>query len=204
MPQPTLVGDGEELVYLGDFKTTPILEKGKVKLKVTSSKTLALTLLRKVGVKVSFESDKIAMTKNNAFVGNGYYNQGLFVLNVFETISENASSSFAYMIDSYDIWHARLGHINSSLINLHDKHARKCNACGEPKLTKKPCPSMRHESESLCLIYFDLADLKQTMSRGIYFIGHKDETFNMFLAYKAKVENQLNKKIKRIRSNRGQ
>jgi len=36
-----------------------------------------------------------------------------------------------------------------------------------------------------------------------YLIKHKDEVFNMFLTYKVKIENQLNKKIKRIRSDRG-
>jgi len=66
----TSVGDGEEQVYLGDSRTTPVLGKGKVLLKLTSGKTLALSdvlhvlsirvnliyvaLLSKVGVKVSF------------------------------------------------------------------------------------------------------------------------------------------------------
>jgi len=58
-----------------------VLGKGKVLLKLVSGKTLALSdvlhvpsikvnlilvaLLGKVGVKMSFESDKIVMTKNN-------------------------------------------------------------------------------------------------------------------------------------------
>jgi len=37
----------------------------------------------------------------------------------------------------------------------------------------------------------------------VYLIKHKDEAFDMFLTYKAVVKNQLNKKIKRIRSHRG-
>ena len=69
------------------------------------------------------------MTKNNVFVGKNYCDQGLFVLNVSEVINENASSS-GYLIDSYDICHARLGHVNPiyvmklqrlGLINMHDK-----------------------------------------------------------------------------------
>ncbi|XP_060964774.1 uncharacterized protein LOC133033727 [Cannabis sativa] len=87
------VGDGEEHVYLGDSQTVQVFGKGKVVLKLTFGKTLALndvlhvpniranlisaTLLGKVGVKVSFESGKIEMTKNNIFVGKGYCNQGL-------------------------------------------------------------------------------------------------------------------------------
>jgi len=150
------VGDGEEQVYLGDFRTTSVLEKGKVLLKLTYGKTLALSdvlhvpsirvnlisvaLLGKVGVKVSFKFDKIEMTKNNVFVRKGYCEQGLFVLNVSDIINESGSMSSAYIIDSYDIWHARLGHVNSSyviklqrlgLINMHDKQSRKCDVCVE-------------------------------------------------------------------------
>ena len=144
------VGDGEEQVYLGDSRTTSVVGKGKVLLKLTSGKTLALSdvlhvpsirvnlisvaLLGKVGVKLSFESDKIVMTKNNVFVGKGYCDQGPFVLNVSEII--NGSVSSAYIVDSYDIGHARLGHVNSSyviklqrlgLINIHDKQNMKCD-----------------------------------------------------------------------------
>jgi hypothetical protein len=37
----------------------------------------------------------------------------------------------------------------------------------------------------------------------LYLFRSKDEVYNMFLLYKTKVENQLNKKIKRVRSDRG-
>ena len=86
----TLVGDDEKVVYLGDSHTAQVLGKGKVMLKLTSGKTLALSdalhvpnirenlvsiaLLGKVVVKVSFEYDRIVMTKNNIFVGKGFYN----------------------------------------------------------------------------------------------------------------------------------
>ena len=65
---------------------------------------VSVALLGKAGVKVSFESDKVVMTKNNVFVGKGYCNQGLFILNV--EMNNNASSSAyfpVYMIDSYDL-----------------------------------------------------------------------------------------------------
>ncbi|XP_070030752.1 uncharacterized protein [Nicotiana sylvestris] len=112
----TQVDEGEEVVYLGDSRTTQVLGKGKVLLKLTSGKTLALNdmlhipsiranlvsvgLLGKVGVKVSFESDKVVLTKNNNFVGKGYYNHGMFVLNV---INGNDNTS-TYLIDSFNLW----------------------------------------------------------------------------------------------------
>jgi len=52
--------------------------------------------------------------ETNVFVGKGYCDQGLFVLDIFEFMNE--SESFAYIVDSYDIWHARLGHVNSSYV----------------------------------------------------------------------------------------
>jgi hypothetical protein len=74
----------EKMVYLGNSRTTNVLGKGKV-LKLTSSKMLALNevlhvpnikenlvyvaLLGNFNIKMSFESDKIVMTKNNIFVG---------------------------------------------------------------------------------------------------------------------------------------
>lgn len=36
----------------------------------------------------------------------------------------------------------------------------------------------------------------------VYLLRHKDEAFDMFLSYKVDVENQLNKKIERVRSDR--
>jgi len=49
---------------------------------------------------VSFKYDKIVMTKNNVFVGKGYCDQGLFVLNVSKIINESISMSSAYIVDS--------------------------------------------------------------------------------------------------------
>ena len=37
----------------------------------------------------------------------------------------------------------------------------------------------------------------------VYLLRNKDEAFDMFLRYEGKVENQLDRKIKRIRSNIG-
>ena len=65
-------------------------------------------------MRILFDSNKIVLTKNDAFVGKGYCNHGLFMLNVFYIIINNASSSFAYIVDSCDIWHGRLGHVNFS------------------------------------------------------------------------------------------
>ena len=214
-------------------------------LKFTSGKTLALNnvlnvpniranlvsvaLLGKVGVKVSFESDRIVMTKNYICVGKGFCNQGLFVLSISEVINGNASSS-AYLVDSYDIWHARLGHVSNRYIkkmqtlglinNIDYSGLSKGQIYATSKLTRKTCDLVIRETKLLELIHSDLRDLKQTMTRGrkkfyvtliddysrltrVYLLRNKDEAFNMFLSYKDEVENQLDRKIKRIRFDRG-
>ena len=51
------------------------------------------------------------------------------------------------------------------LINMHDKQNSKCDICVESKITKKTCHFVERQTE-LSLIHTDLADLKQTMSRG--------------------------------------
>ena len=160
-------------------------------LKLTSGKTLALNAvllvpniranlvsvaqLGNVGVKVSFEFDKIVMTKNNIFVGKRFCNQGLFLLSISEVINGNASSS-AYLVDSHDIWHARLGHVSSGYIkkrqtlglinNIDYSGLSKCQICATSKLTRKTCGSVTRETKLLKLIHFNLGDLKQIMTRG--------------------------------------
>ena len=65
-------------------------------------------------VKFSFEFDKIVMTKNNVLIGKGYCNQGLFLFSVAEM--NNDASSSASLIDSFDLWHGRLGHASKVIL----------------------------------------------------------------------------------------
>ena len=98
--------------------------------------------LGKVGVKVIFDYDKAVMTKSGTFVGKGYYNKGLFILNVIVTSS-------AYLIDYHDLWHARIGHVNFSYIkkmkelgilkNVKITDNDKCQICSKAMGTKKHC-----------------------------------------------------------------
>ena len=152
------------------------------------------------------------------------------MLNVYDIINNNASSSFAYIVDSCDIWHGRLGHVNFSYMKkmvelslipkLSLENHRKCESCVESKTTKKSCKSVERESDLLSLIHSDLRDLKNTMTRDgkqfyitfiddysrytrVYLLRNKDETRDVSINYKNKVENQLNKKIKRLKIDKG-
>ena len=72
---------------------------------------------------------------------------------------------------------------------------------------------MTRETKLLELIHSDLRYLKKTMTRGgkkfyvtfiddysrftrVYLLRNKDEAFDMFLSYKAEVQNQLERKSK--------
>ena len=163
-----------------------------------------------------FDSNKIVLTKNDAFVGKGYCNQGLFMLNVSEILNNKASSS-TYIVDSCDVWHGRLGHINFSYIKkmgalsliskLSLDNLGKCEVCVESKTTNKSFKPVERESELLSLINSDLGDLKNTMTRGgkrfyitfidyysrytkFYLLRNKYETMDAFIKYKNEVESQ--------------
>jgi hypothetical protein len=99
-------------------------------------------LLGKAGLKVLFDGGIVTLTKHDVFVGKSYEGQGLFVLNVANTINEN-SSSCAYLVDSINTWHGKLGHVNlgyikkmkeTKIINsLSETNIDKCEVCTEAK-----------------------------------------------------------------------
>ena len=151
--------------------------------------------------------------------------------NVIVNVAQVANkTSFAYSCDSFNLWHGRLGHVNANsmkkLISLNllpnfvfDKQ-HKCEVCVEAKLTKSSYQHIERSTEPLGLIHTDVCDLKFIQTRGgkkyfitfiddctrycyVYLMRSKDEAVEKFALYKTEVENQLNKKIKILRSDRG-
>ena len=121
--------------------------------------------------------NKTVLTTIDAFFfQKDYCNQGLFMLNVSKILNNKASSSFAYIIVSYDVWHYRLGHVNFSYFKkmvelslvpkLSLENLGKCEVCVESKTTKKSCKPVERGSKLLSLIHGDLGDLKNSMTRG--------------------------------------
>ncbi|KAJ9543763.1 hypothetical protein OSB04_023470 [Centaurea solstitialis] len=188
-------------------------------------------LLNKVGFKLVFESDKFVLSKNGMYVGKGYAMNGMFKLNVMvvNVMNKNASTS-AYMLEFSNMWHGRLGHVNFNSIQRLSKlncipncdfdSKYKCPVCVEAKLTRTSFQSIDRKTEPLDLIHTDVCDLKSISTRGgnkyfitfiddstkycyIYLLKSKDEAIDKFVVYKTEVENQLNKKIKVVRSDRG-
>ncbi|KAA0059670.1 putative Polyprotein [Cucumis melo var. makuwa] len=119
----------DKKILLGDHHTTKVAGIGKVELKFTSGKMLVLKevlhtleirknlvsryLLNKAGFTQTIGSDLFTLTKNNVFVGKGYATDGMFKLN----LKINKIASSAYMLTSFNVWHARLCHVNKRLIS---------------------------------------------------------------------------------------
>ena len=169
------------------------------------------------------------LSKSGMYVRKGYVSDGMWKLNVMTIIKSymNKVSTSTYMLESSNLWHGRFKYFNYDtlrrLINLNHiptfqidaKH--KCETCVEAKLTKSPFKSVERHTEPLHLIHSDICDLKFVQTRGgnkyfiifvddstkyryVYLLKSKDETIDKFSFYKNEVENQLNKKIKVLRS----
>ncbi|WJZ97445.1 hypothetical protein VitviT2T_016048 [Vitis vinifera] len=237
-----------EKVFMGNSATSEIKGQGKVILKMTSGKELTLTnvlyvpeirknlvsgsLLNNHGFRLVFESNKFVLSKSGMYVGKGYMSDGMWKLNVMTIIKSNMNkaSTSTYMLESSNLWHGRLGHVNYDtlrrLINLNHiptfqiNSNHKCETCVEAKLTRSSFQSVERNTEPLDLIHSDICDLKFVQTRGgnkyfitfvddstkycyVYLLKSKDEAIEKFVLYKNEVENQLNKKIKVLRSDRG-
>ena len=243
------IDNGEQL-SMGNSSSSKVEGQGKVVLKMTSGKELTLndvlhvpeirknlvsgSLLSKKGFKLVFVSDNFILTKNGMYVGKGYMSNRLFKMNVMTIVpyikNINKNTSSAYMLESSNVWHGRLGHVNYNtlrrLINMEclpkfkiDPN-HKCEICVESKLARTSFQSIERSSEPLELIHSDICDLKFIQTRGgkkyfltliddctrycyVYLLRSKDEALEMFKHFKNEVENQLDRKIKVIRSDRG-
>ena len=172
------------------------------------------------------------LSKSGKYVGKGYMSGGMWKLNVMTIIKSemNKASSSAYILESSSLWHCRLGHVNydtlRKLINLNHIPTfqidanHKCETCVEVKLTRSSFQSIERHTEPLDLIHSDICDLKLVQTRGgnkyfitfvddstkycyVYLLKSKGEAIEKFVLYKNEVENQLNRKIKVLRSDRG-
>nr|CAD41546.2 OSJNBb0091E11.16 [Oryza sativa Japonica Group] len=109
---------------------------------------------------------------------------------------------------------------NGSLAAVHGVGS-KCHTCVQ---LKQPCkPHKASEARNLApleLVHSDLCEMNGVLTKGgkkyfmtliddctrycyVYLLKTKDETLHYFKIYKAEVENQLERKIKRLRSDRG-
>ncbi|KAJ9556888.1 LOW QUALITY PROTEIN: hypothetical protein OSB04_011502 [Centaurea solstitialis] len=171
-------------------------------------------ILSKKGFKIVFESDKFVITKGGAYVGKGYLHEGLLKLYVNNSVNivdaaivnnENkagTSTASMYIMDPTFLWHSRLGHVNFRSLQRMIKldMIPKCTNEKMSKMIYVITRQLLQEDESNYYISF-IDDCNKFCH--VYLIHTKDEALNMFKIYKAGVENQLEKKIKILRSDCG-
>ena len=104
--------------------------------------------------------------------------------------------------------------------NFQIDSKQKCEICVQAKLTRSSFQSVERHTIPLNLIHNDICDLKFVQTRGsnkyfitfvdnstkyfyAYLLKSKDEAIKKFVLYKNEVENQLNQKIKGLRSDLG-
>ncbi|KAD3639942.1 hypothetical protein E3N88_29165 [Mikania micrantha] len=132
--------------------------------------------------------------------------------------------------DSY-LWHCRLGHINKNRMQKLQKNGLLktnendsfdvCESCLQGKMTKAPFSGTNErEKDLLGIIHSDVCGPFKPMTRNgeryfitftddysrygyVYLLRHKHESFEMFKLFKNEVENQLNKTVKILRTDRG-
>jgi len=232
----------EQKVLLGNSYTTEVAGIGDVELKFTSGKTLVLKevmhtpkirknlvsgfLLNKDGFEQIIGADMYTITKNGIFIGKGYATDDMFKLN----IDMNKISSSAYMFCDFNIWHARICHVNKRIISnmsylklipkLSSTDFEKCQFCSQAKLTKGSHKSVTKETELFDLIHSDICELDGNLTRNgqrnfitfiddcsdytyVYLMKNKSDALDMFKIFVKEIETQFNKRIKRFRSDRG-
>nr|GEZ97850.1 retrotransposon protein, putative, Ty1-copia subclass [Tanacetum cinerariifolium] len=133
-------------------------------------------------------------------------------------------------LDSALLWHCRLGHISKKrierlqhdgLLNSSDLRAfEKCVSCMSGKMARKPYTHQVERAKDLLgLIHTDVCGPFKIMSRQgasyfvtftddysrysyVYLLKHKHEVFETFKVFQKEVENQLEKTIKSLCSDR--
>ena len=129
--------------------------------------------------------------------------------------------------DNLIIWHARIGHIGQEIMNrlvretLLGQFSKidmpTCEYCLAGKTTRKPFEKGTRVEIPLQLIHFDICDPMSVRARHdalyfitfidyftrydhVYLISHKLEVLDCFRRYINLVKNQLDKKIKTLRT----
>ena len=215
---------GKELT-LNDVLHVPEIQKN-----LLSGSLLSKKFFKLVFVSDNFILTKNGMYVGKGYMSNGLFKMNVMtVVPSIKNINKKNTSS-VYMLESSNVWHGRLRHVSYDtlrrLINMEclpkfqiDPN-HKCEICVESKLTRTSFQSIERSSESLELIHSDICDLKFIQTRGgkkyfltliddctryyyVYLLRSKDEALEMFQHFKNEVENQLDRKIKAIRSDRG-
>ena len=190
---------------------------------------ISITYLGRHGYYVILK-DNVVIKKDKVFTNSGNIVDGLYTINpskheLYNSELDNnlhvksLKRKFPSTSDAY-LWHLRLCHINSNRIQrlvkdgllepLDFNEFPVCESCLEGKMTNRPFNAKGYRANDLLkLLHVVLCLSKQEVAMSISRFGYvyqmkrKSETFEKFKEFRAEVENQLGKRIKAIRSDRG-
>ncbi|KAJ9561114.1 hypothetical protein OSB04_006274 [Centaurea solstitialis] len=158
---------------------------------------------------------------------------GLYTVNLQDNSSEiyHISKRSKDIEDQTYLWHCRLGHINKKRVELllkggflgtfNYKPFDNCESCLSGKMTKQPFNKENERATDLLeIIHTDVCGPFSHVARGgyryfitftddfsrygyVYLMRHKSESFERFKEFQNEVQNQLDRKIKFLRSDRG-
>ena len=162
---------------------------------------------------------------------NGIYELNLDCSSSNNSIYHVNTKRVKYNLNQTYLWHCRLGHINkkrisqlqkSGLLEANENESFDiCESCLCGKMTKSPFSgSSERASDLLGIIHTDVCGPFKVMTRYgeryyitftddfsrygyVFLMKHKHEAFEKFKLFQSEAENQLNKTIKVLRSDRG-
>ncbi|GKD90050.1 retrotransposon protein, putative, ty1-copia subclass [Tanacetum coccineum] len=203
------------IIVLDDCHYAPTVTRGVV----------SISYFIKNGYIYTFTNYGIFVSKDNVFYFNAIPHDDIYEIDM-HSLYPNVSSNFnvsnkraKYRLDSYYLWHCLQR--DGLLQPTYDESHEKCKSCISRKMARKPFPHQVERAKDLLrLIHTDVCCPLRTMSREganyfitfiddfnrygfVYLMKHKHEVFETFKVFKNEVENQLGKKIKAIRSDRG-
>ncbi|KAJ9555886.1 hypothetical protein OSB04_010500 [Centaurea solstitialis] len=193
---------------------------------------ISFDLLVDQGFYYKYDYKLISCFKNDVFYFKATPSNGLYVLNLQENKEVYHISKRSKEIeDQTYLWHCRLGHINKKRIEKLQKGGLlgsfdfkpfdNCESCLSGKMTKQPFnKDNERANELLGIIHTDVCGPFSHVARGgyryfitftddfsrygyVYLIRHKSEAFERFKEFQNEVQNQLDRKIKFLRSDRG-
>ncbi|KAJ9538899.1 hypothetical protein OSB04_031632 [Centaurea solstitialis] len=194
---------------------------------------LSFDLLVDQGFYYKYDYKMIYVFKNNIFYFKETPVNGLYTVNLQDNSSEiyHISKRSKDIEDQTYLWHCRLGHINKKRVELllkggflgtlNYKPFDNCKSCLSGKMTKQPFNKENERATDLLeIVHTDVCGPFSHVARGgyryfitftddfsrygyVYLMRHKSESFERFEEFQNEVQNQLGRKIKFLRSDRG-
>ena len=192
---------------------------------------ISLGTLETNGCRITMEHGVLKVMKGAMVVMKGLRMGSLYILDGTTAAGVAAVGTVSTDADETRLWHMRLGHMSEKGMTLLSKQGRLgsvgtsklsfCDHCVLGKQKRVSFSTAQHRTQGvLDYIHSDLWGPSRVPSMGgkrymltfvddfsrkvwAYFLRHKNETFTMFKKFRALVENQTGRKIKKLRTDNG-